>query len=34
VCSGFISGFGLDGYDLAVLSFLRKNVQDVKLYRV
>ncbi|MBO7493186.1 MAG: 3-dehydroquinate dehydratase [Bacteroidales bacterium] len=34
VCSGFISGFGLDGYELALLSFLRKNVQDVKLYPV
>lgn len=34
VCAGFISGFGLDSYDLAVLSFLQKNVQDVKLYPV
>lgn len=34
VCSGFISGFGLDGYELALLSFLRKNVQDVKLYPI
>ena len=34
VCAGFISGFGLDGYELAVLSFLQKNGQDVKLYRV
>ena len=34
VCSGFISGFGLDGYELALISFLRKNVQDVKLYPV
>ena len=34
VCAGFISGFGLDGYELALLSFLRKNVQDVKLYPV
>ena len=34
VCAGFISGFGLDGYELAVLSFLRKNDQEIKLYRV
>lgn len=34
VCAGFISGFGLDGYELAVLSFLQKNGQDIKLYRV
>ena len=34
VCAGFISGFGLDGYELAVLSFLQKNGQDVKLYHV
>ena len=34
VCTGFISGFGLDGYELAVISFLQKNGQDVKLYRV
>ena len=34
VCTGLISGFGLDSYDLAVLSFLRKNVQEVKLYHV
>lgn len=34
VCAGFISGFGLDGYELAVLSFLRKNNQEIKLYRV
>ncbi len=34
VCNGFISGFGLDGYELAVLSFLQKKVQDVKLYPV
>ena len=34
VCAGFISGFGLEGYELAVLSFLQKNGQDVKLYRV
>ena len=33
-CAGFISGFGLDGYELAVLSFLQKNGQDVKLYHV
>lgn len=31
VCAGFICGFGLDGYELAVLSFLRKNAQNVKL---
>ena len=34
VCAGFISGFGLDGYELAVLSFLQKNGQNIKLYRV
>ena len=34
VCAGFISGFGLDGYELAVLSFLQKNGQEIKLYRV
>ena len=34
VCAGFISGFGLDGYELAVLSFLLKIRQDVKLYRI
>ena len=33
-CAGFISGFGLDGYELAVLSFLQKNGQEVKLYHV
>ena len=33
-CAGFVSGFGLDGYELAVLSFLLKIRQDVKLYRI
>jgi 3-dehydroquinate dehydratase-2 len=35
VCAGFISGFGLNGYDLAVESFLMKfSDGDVKLLRV
>ncbi len=29
-CAGFVSGFGLDGYELAVVSFLLKNCQDIK----
>lgn len=33
-CAGFVSGFGLDGYELAVVSFLRKNCPDIKLFRV
>ncbi len=34
-CAGFISGFGLRGYDLAVESFLMKNCgEGVKLHRV
>ena len=34
-CAGFISGFGLRSYDLAVEAFLMKNDgDDVKLHRV
>ena len=34
-CAGFISGFGLQSYDLAVEAFLMKNEGDgVKLHRV
>ena len=34
-CAGFISGFGLQSYDLAVEAFLMKNESDgVKLHRV
>lgn len=34
-CAGFISGFGLRSYDLAVEAFLMKNESDgVKLHRV
>ena len=34
-CAGFISGFGLRSYDLAVESFLMKNMgKDFKLHRV
>lgn len=34
-CAGFISGFGLQSYDLAVASFLMKNGEEgVKLFRV
>ena len=35
VCAGFISGFGLESYDLAVASFLMKNDSgDIKLFKV
>ena len=34
-CSGFISGFGLQSYDLAVDSFvMRNNGEEIKLYQV
>ena len=35
VCAGFISGFGLESYDLAIASFLMKNDSgEVKLFKV
>ena len=35
VCAGFISGFGLQSYDLAIASFLMKNDSgDIKLFKV
>ena len=35
VCAGFISGFGLQSYDLAVASFLmKKDSGEVKLFKV
>jgi 3-dehydroquinate dehydratase-2 len=35
VCAGFISGFGLESYDLAVASFLMKyGGEEVKLFKV
>lgn len=34
-CAGFISGFGLQSYDLAVVSFLMKyGDEDIKLHQV
>ena len=35
VCAGFISGFGLQSYDLAVASFLmKKDSGEIKLFKV